>query len=103
MYVFTLAEVIGKIPGRFVEIIPFISSNFIAFTPMECFLSRLPRAGSIGGSCSISSLMIYFFVVFVDGLIPFLIRRMWTMIVIGNFGRCSRTAVVVNIGQLMNH
>ena len=34
MYAFSLAEVLGKQPGRSVEIIYFISSNSIAFTTM---------------------------------------------------------------------
>ena len=34
MYAFPLAEVMEKLPGRSVEIIPFSSSNFIAFTPI---------------------------------------------------------------------
>ena len=96
MYAFTLAEVMGKQTGSSVEIIPFSSSIFYDFTPMQCFLSRLPRAGSSGGSGSIVPLIICSVVIFIDGIMTFLIQCMWPMIVIGDFGRCFHTEVVVN-------
>ena len=102
MYAFTLAEVMGKQTGSSVEIIPFSSSIFYDFTPMQCFLSRLPRAGSSGGSGSIVPLIICSVVIFIDGIMTFLIQCMWPMIVIGDFGRCFCMAMVVNTVQPPN-
>ena len=101
MYTFPLAEVMGKQTGRSTEIIPFRSKHFISFTPIECFLSMLPNSGYSGGSCSISSSIIWSIVTFVDGLMHFLIQCMRPMTVIGDFGRCFCTSVVVNHVQLL--
>ena len=62
----------------------------------------LPRAGSSGVSCYISSVIICSIVTFVVGLMTFLIWCMWTMIFIGDFVRCLHTEVVVDPGQLLN-
>eukprot|EP00978_Attheya_sp_CCMP212_P028775 scaffold100302_cov31-Attheya_sp.AAC.1 len=42
-YAWPRVDVIGNLPGRSVEMIPFRSSNLMALIPTKCFRSMLPR------------------------------------------------------------
>eukprot|EP00978_Attheya_sp_CCMP212_P037241 scaffold174150_cov58-Attheya_sp.AAC.2 len=84
-YTWLRADVIGNPPGRSVEMIPFRSANFTAFTPTKCLWSMLPRGGSRA-----------------DGRMPLRMRCMWPITVIGDVGRCFLIAAVVRPGQLLN-
>ena len=102
MYAFPCAEVIGNRPGKSVEIMPFKVSNFTASIPTKCPRSMLPRGGSNGGSASIDSCIMSSVDTLADGRIPFLIRCIWPMVVMFDFGKCFLTAAVVRPGHELN-
>ena len=98
MYLCPLAEVIGKLPVRSVEIIPCSESNLIVWAP-TLWLWRFCRCAitvgvSLGARSGVGSVSV--------GLITCRRRWRWPSVVSSESGRCFHTSLLVRPGHVMH-